>query len=138
MVSYLKLLESGIPEKLLQMLMALFVLLLQLGMKMKLLNPHKVWCYCGQPSYGNMITCEHNECNITWFHFDCLRIRCPPKGKWYCPSCRKQPKTSGKQIAKLCSYSFHFIFKLYIVVILLPNFINLNNIDFIIGKCKKE
>ena len=63
-------------------------------------DPHKVWCYCGQPSYGNMIMCEYNECNITWFHFDCLRIRCPPKGKWYCPSCRKQPNTSGKQRAK--------------------------------------
>ena len=32
------------------------------------------------------------KCSISWFHFDCLRIRTPPKGKWYCPSCRKLKK----------------------------------------------
>ena len=37
--------------------------------------------YCGQPSYGQMIMCNHKDCKIVWFHFDCLRIRCPPKTK---------------------------------------------------------
>jgi len=55
-------------------------------------DPERSWCYCGQPSYGQMIMCEHKNCTIQWFHFDCLRIRCPPKKKWYCPSCRKLPK----------------------------------------------
>ena len=27
--------------------------------------------------------------SIKWFHLDYLRIRCPPKGKQYCPSCCK-------------------------------------------------
>ena len=52
----------------------------------------RCWCYCNQPSYGTMIECENTDCTIQWFHCDCLRIRCPPKGKWYCPSCRKQPR----------------------------------------------
>ena len=60
-------------------------------------DPTKSWCYCGEPSYGQMIMCEHRDCSIQWFHFDCLRIRCPPKDKWYCPSCRKLPK---KMLAK--------------------------------------
>ncbi len=43
-----------------------------------------------------MVQCDNDKCTIQWFHFDCLRIRCPPKGKWYCPSCRKLPKFSMK------------------------------------------
>ena len=58
-------------------------------------DPYKSWCYCGQPSYGQMIMWEHEKCTIVWFHFDCLRIRCPPKSQWYCPSCRKLPKSSS-------------------------------------------
>lgn len=50
------------------------------------------WCYCNQPSYGTMIGCDNSECTIQWFHCECLRIRCPPKGKWYCPSSRKLPQ----------------------------------------------
>ena len=30
-----------------------------------------LWCYCNQPSYGNMIICDNNTCIIQWFHFDC-------------------------------------------------------------------
>ena len=47
----------------------------------------RCWCYCDQPSFGDMIMCDNKQCAICWFHFDCLRIRTPPKGKWYCPSC---------------------------------------------------
>ena len=42
----------------------------------------KSWCYCCQPTYGNMILCDNQSCTIQWFHFDCLSIRAPPKGKW--------------------------------------------------------
>lgn len=58
----------------------------------------KSWCYCQQPSFGTMIGCDNSDCTIQWFHCECLRIRCPPKGKWFCPSCRKlsQLKKSKK------------------------------------------
>ena len=56
------------------------------------------WCYCNQPSYGNMIGCDNEACTIEWFHYDCLRIRCPPKGKWYCPSCKKLAQFSRKRV----------------------------------------
>ena len=52
----------------------------------------RCWCYCNQPSFGDMIMCDNKQCSIHWFHFDCLRIRTPPKGKWYCPSCCKLEK----------------------------------------------
>lgn len=56
----------------------------------------KLWCYCSQPSFGEMVKFDKEKCTIEWFHFDCLRIRCPPKGKWFCPSCRKLPKFKRK------------------------------------------
>jgi len=57
----------------------------------------KLWCYCQEPVFGDMVLCDNEECPIKWFHFDCLRIRCPPKNRWYCPSCRKLPQfTKGK------------------------------------------
>ena len=57
----------------------------------------RLWCYCQEPSFGGMVLCDNEECPIKWFHFDCLRIRCPPKNHWYCPSCRKLPQfTKGK------------------------------------------
>ena len=57
----------------------------------------KLWCYCNEPSHGDMILCDHEMCTIKWFHFDCLRILSTPKGKWYCPSCRKLPKFSARK-----------------------------------------
>ena len=57
----------------------------------------KVWCYCSQPSFGTMIMCDNSECSIQWFHCDCLRIRSPPKGKWYCPACRKLPQFNKRK-----------------------------------------
>ena len=40
----------------------------------------KLWCYCNEPSFGEMIQCDNEKYTIKWFHFDCLRIRCPMKG----------------------------------------------------------
>ena len=58
------------------------------------------WCYCSQPSFGTMIKCDNAKCTIQWFHCECLRIRHPPKGKWYCPACRKLPQFTRKQKRK--------------------------------------
>ena len=57
----------------------------------------KLWCYCNMPSFGDMVMCDNKNCTIQWFHFECLSIRNPPKGKWYCPSCCKLPKFSRKK-----------------------------------------
>lgn len=46
-------------------------------------------CYCQKPESGDMIGCDFPNCSIEWFHQSCLRIKAIPKGKWYCPDCRK-------------------------------------------------
>lgn len=56
----------------------------------------KAWCFCCQPSFGTMIKCDNDNCTIEWFHCECLRIRGSPKGKWYCPACRRLPQLSKK------------------------------------------
>ena len=34
----------------------------------------KLWCFCGQPSYGRMILCDNDCCPIQWFHCDCFTV----------------------------------------------------------------
>lgn len=51
-----------------------------------------LYCYCQCPydEVSEMIACDGRECAIEWFHFECVGIMVPPKGKWYCPDCRKK------------------------------------------------
>lgn len=48
-----------------------------------------VYCYCRCPydEVSEMIACDGSNCSIEWFHFECVNIIMPPKGKWYCPEC---------------------------------------------------
>ena len=32
------------------------------------------WCYCNEPSSGDMILCNNKGCTIKWFQFACLRL----------------------------------------------------------------
>ena len=57
----------------------------------------KLWCFCGQPSYGRMILCDNDCCPIQWFHCDCLRIRGKPKGKWFCQTVVQNRKIKAKR-----------------------------------------
>ncbi|XP_053625466.1 uncharacterized protein MESR4 [Plodia interpunctella] len=56
-----------------------------------------VYCYCRCPydEVSEMIACDAEGCSIEWFHFECVGIMVPPKGKWYCPECRKNQSFSG-------------------------------------------
>ncbi|KAG8288561.1 hypothetical protein J6590_016686 [Homalodisca vitripennis] len=51
-----------------------------------------LYCYCQCPydEVSEMIACDGQDCTIEWFHFECVGIMVPPKGKWYCPDCRKR------------------------------------------------
>ncbi|KAH0950296.1 hypothetical protein HN011_012490 [Eciton burchellii] len=55
-------------------------------------RPVKIYCYCQCPydEVSEMIACDGADCRIEWFHFECVGIMVPPKGKWYCPDCRKK------------------------------------------------
>ena len=54
----------------------------------------QLWCYCRKPdnSSEDMIACDYPSCPIEWFHKSCLKLHSFPKGKWYCPDCRKKFK----------------------------------------------
>ena len=47
------------------------------------------YCYCKKGEYGDMIGCDNTNCPCQWFHYECIGLKCAPKGKWYCPDCRK-------------------------------------------------
>uniref|UniRef100_A0A182JRA2 PHD-type domain-containing protein n=1 Tax=Anopheles christyi TaxID=43041 RepID=A0A182JRA2_9DIPT len=56
-----------------------------------------VYCYCRAPydEVSEMIACDDDNCRIEWFHFECVGIIMPPKGKWFCPDCKLRQVQSG-------------------------------------------
>ncbi|KAI8922422.1 inhibitor of growth proteins N-terminal histone-binding-domain-containing protein [Powellomyces hirtus] len=48
------------------------------------------YCMCNQVSFGDMIACDNDDCPIEWFHYACVGLSAPPKGKWYCPTCTRE------------------------------------------------
>ncbi|XP_019881223.2 inhibitor of growth protein 3 isoform X2 [Aethina tumida] len=53
------------------------------------------YCLCNQVSYGDMVACDNEDCPSEWFHYPCVGITAPPKGKWYCPQCTTSMKRRG-------------------------------------------
>lgn len=53
------------------------------------------YCLCNQVSYGDMVACDNEDCPSEWFHYPCVGITAPPKGKWYCPQCTATMKRRG-------------------------------------------
>lgn len=45
------------------------------------------YCYCDQVSFGDMIACDNEDCPREWFHYECLGLSQPPKGRWFCLFC---------------------------------------------------
>ncbi|RUP51396.1 hypothetical protein BC936DRAFT_148419 [Jimgerdemannia flammicorona] len=54
-----------------------------------------LYCYCQQVSYGEMVACDNEDCEIEWFHIACVDLKTVPKGKWFCSNCHGKMK--GKQ-----------------------------------------
>ena len=51
------------------------------------LGDEQVFCICKRPQFGKMIACENEDCTIDWFHYECVKLKRKPKGKWFCPVC---------------------------------------------------
>ena len=61
-------------------------------------NLNDTWCMCKMDgTEDDLIMCEDNSCKIIWFHFKCMCIKKIPKGKWFCPECRKKKKDNTKR-----------------------------------------
>ena len=58
----------------------------------------RLYCICQKPEDDSLdwIGCDNPTCSIEWFHTLCLQITTIPKGKWYCPTCRKLPEFCRK------------------------------------------
>lgn len=57
-----------------------------------------VYCICQQPSYGEMVACENDDCKHQWFHTGCVGMKKIPEEDedWYCPDCRVLPEIIEK------------------------------------------
>lgn len=60
----------------------------------------ELYCFCQQVSYGAMVACDNPNCKYEWFHYDCVGLKEPPVGVWYCPECRKDVKKDTKREKK--------------------------------------
>lgn len=45
------------------------------------------YCFCNKVSSGDMVACDNEDCEREWFHYDCVGLQAPPKGRWYCREC---------------------------------------------------
>jgi inhibitor of growth protein 3 len=63
----------------------------------------KVYCFCHQRSYGEMVACENEDCPYQWFHTGCLNMKKVPDEDedWYCPHCREKPAIIEKVQRKM-------------------------------------
>lgn len=60
----------------------------------------ELYCFCQQVSYGAMVACDNPNCKYEWFHYDCVGLKEPPSGVWYCPDCRKDTKNIKREKKK--------------------------------------
>jgi len=60
----------------------------------------KVYCICQSPhdNVSQMIGCDAKDCEFQWFHFECVDVTIPPKGKWYCPDCREKGRNAKRAL----------------------------------------
>lgn len=55
------------------------------------------YCVCNQVSYGDMVACDNEDCPYEWFHYPCVGVTAPPKGKWYCQPCLNSMRRRGRK-----------------------------------------
>ncbi|CAF3060762.1 unnamed protein product [Rotaria sp. Silwood2] len=54
------------------------------------------YCFCNEMSYGDMIACDNPTCRREWFHYPCVGIVTPPKGKWFCAECAQMQQQQSQ------------------------------------------
>jgi len=50
----------------------------------------KLYYFCENVNFGEMIECDGPDCETEWFHFACVGIdpKAKPEGSWLCESCQ--------------------------------------------------
>lgn len=59
-------------------------------------DDENLYCICQKVSYGEMVGCDNDDCELQWFHYKCVGVTEEPKGEWLCPHCRTLPKNKLK------------------------------------------
>lgn len=59
-------------------------------------DDENLYCICQKVSYGEMVGCDNDNCELQWFHYKCVGVTEEPKGEWLCPNCRTLPKNKLK------------------------------------------
>ncbi|CDR42642.1 CYFA0S10e00606g1_1 [Cyberlindnera fabianii] len=57
----------------------------------------QLYCTCQRVSFGEMVGCDNDDCKFEWFHYECVGLKEPPKGKWFCADCQQQLKNKKKR-----------------------------------------
>lgn len=60
-----------------------------------------LYCFCQNVSFGEMVGCDNDDCKYEWFHYECVGLKEPPKGKWYCSDCQEKMRARDKKKRKL-------------------------------------
>ena len=60
------------------------------------------YCVCQRVSFGAMIACDNENCDMEWFHYSCVGLSTEAKfkGNWYCPACTAERRRLKKLEAK--------------------------------------
>lgn len=56
-----------------------------------------LYCFCQQPSEGEMIACDNEACPTEWFHLECVALARAPKNSWYCSEGCKRQAARGRR-----------------------------------------
>lgn len=63
------------------------------NLDIKIDTEEPVFCYCQKKGRGEtMLGCDGSECDIEWYHLECVGLSEAPKGKWWCDACKEKEK----------------------------------------------
>lgn len=51
-----------------------------------------LYCTCRRFAFGDMIACDNENCEIEWFHYQCVNLTKKPRNNWLCPTCASTAK----------------------------------------------
>ena len=59
----------------------------------------QIYCICLGKETEEMILCEAENCEVEWFHYDCVGLtrETIPEGAWYCDDCAGNVPLAGRK-----------------------------------------
>jgi hypothetical protein len=55
------------------------------------------YCYCNGSVTSQMFACSKQDCELKYFHLECLNLKHVLKKSWVCPDCRNTNKNNAKK-----------------------------------------